>query len=290
MVQLYVVFGTHSEEARTLFIDKVVGSSVSESTIAQATSSDRYNLTALTVMLEGSNVATVDYYINANMSLDIYEIDATVISLDYTRTVTVGRMGTICVNHNVPAGYIFGAEVYKLLYWKYGTDWYDCQMVDFEQVEEMNAGEPYMIIPTSEMFGLHYGETEALSPAAMSNGFTGTFEPIAEAYENVLTGKYGIVNNMIQKLGNNCYSPANRAYIDLSLTPSKDTYDAQPHMTNHAPRKRISLGHKVDSEPIATGLDAISIETDEVRKVMINGEMYIIRAGHIYNANGMLVK
>ena len=290
MVQLYVVFGTHSEEARTLFIDKVVGSSVSESTVAQATNDDRYNLTALTVMLEGSNVATVDYYINATNSLDIYEIDATVISLDYTRTVTVGRMGTICVNHNVPAGYIFGAEVYKLLYWKYGTDWYDCQMVDFEQVEEMNAGEPYMIIPTSEMFGLHYGETVASSPKTI-NGFIGTFDPITAA-SDALYGMYGVVNNMIQKLGHNCYSAANRAYIDLEQTPSKEEYDAQPHMTNHAPRKRVSLGHKIttEDEPIATGLDAINVESEDVQKVLINGEMFIIRDGHIYSATGMMVK
>lgn len=211
---------------------------------------------------------------------------------DYTRPVTIDRMGTVCVDHNVPAGCIVGAEVYKLLYWKYGEHWYDCQMVDFEQVEEMNAGEPYMIIPTGSTFALFYGATKVNAPLALTNGFTGTFDPIVAAYDNVLYGKYGVVNNMIQKLGHNCYSPANRAYIDLSQTPSKDAYDAQPHMTNHAPRKRVSLGHKIttEEEPIATGLDAINVESEDVQKVLINGEMYVIRAGHIYTATGMMVK
>ena len=32
---------------------------------------------------------------------------------------------------------------------------------------------------------------------------------------------------MVQKLGTNCNSPANRAYIDLSETPSKEEYEAK---------------------------------------------------------------
>ncbi len=209
----------------------------------------------------------------------------------YTRNVTEGRMGTVCVDHNVPAGCIVGAEVYKLLYWKYGTSYENCQMVDFEQVDEMNAGEPYMIIPTGSTCALFYGATKVNAPLALTNGFTGTFDPITAA-SDALYGMYGIVNNMIQKLGHDCYSQANRAYIDLSQTPSKEAYDAQPHMTNHAPRKRVSLGHKIttEEEPIATGLDAINVENTDVQKVLINGEMFIIRDGHIYSATGMMVK
>ena len=205
---------------------------------------------------------------------------------NYERDVTVGRMGTVCVDHNVPAGYIFGAEVYKLLYWKYGTSYADCQMVDFEQVEEMEAGHPYLIIPTETKFMLVYGETHVDDPVALSNGFMGTFDPIAQADDNVLVGKYGVVNNQIQLLGPGAYSPANRAFIDLSQTPSMEAYEAA-HPSNPAPRKRISLSHQ--GAQVATGMDALNA-SDAPVKVLINGQLFIIRGEKMFDAKGQLVK
>ncbi len=206
----------------------------------------------------------------------------------YTRPVTIDRMGTVCVDHNVPAGCIVGAEVYKLLYWKYGTSWENCQMVDFEQVEEMNAGEPYMIIPTESTFALFYGKTTVDEPKHMPNGFIGTFDAIAAAPDNVLVGKYGIINNTIQKLGTNCNSPANRAYIDLSQTPSKEEYEASVNQSSAPVKKRISLSHK--AEQVTTSLDAINVESEQIQKVLIDGQMYVVRGGHVYDATGKLVK
>ena len=204
----------------------------------------------------------------------------------YHRGVTVDRMGTVCVDHNVPAGNIQGAEVYKLLYWKYGTSYADCQMVDFEEVTEMEAGKPYLIIPTAENIRLVYGETSVGAPVAYS-GFIGTFADIAASETNVLVGMYGIVNNMIQKLGENCSSKANRAYIDLSQTPSKEEYEAS-HPSSPAPSRRISLSHQ--AEEVTTDLDALQVNTEKVEKVMIEGQLFILRGGHVYDATGRLVK
>ena len=111
--------------------------------------------------------------------------------------------------------------------------------------------------------------------------------PIAAATDNVLVGKYGVVNNMIQKLGENCSSKANRAYIDLSQTPSKEEYEAA-NPSSPAPKKRVSLGRQ--GEQVTTGLDEINVNSEKVEKRMIDGQLYIIRSGHIFTGTGMLVK
>lgn len=287
LAKFYIVFGTHSDgNNRGMFIASNATKKLEEATSVVLTlySSSRTNLTAGTsemVLGEGT------WYIDPMESVDFYEISATLMPVGYQRNVTEGRMGTVCLPANVEAGYIYGAEVYTLLYWKYGTSYADCQMVDFEQVGEMRAGYPYMIIPTGNKFAVVYGdETYDGDGVHMANGFIGTINPIAAAPDNVLVGKYGIINNMVQKLGTNCNSPANRAYIDLSETPSKEEYEvAHP---NPAPRKRVSLGHQGTQE--TTGLDEINVNTEKIEKVMVDGQMFIIRGGHIFDATGRLVK
>ena len=285
LAKFYIVFGTHSDgNNRGMFIGTTATKTLDESSVLTLYSSSRTNLSAGTsefVLGAGT------WYINPMESEDFYEISATLMPVGYQRNVTEGRMGTVCLPANVEAGYIYGAEVYTLLYWKYGTSYQDCQMVDFEQVDEMQAGYPYMIIPTSDKFAVVYGdETYSGDGIQMSNGFTGTINPIAQADDNVLVGKYGVVNNQIRCLGQGSYSPANRAYIDLSLTPSKEEYEA---VNAPAPvqKRRVSLGRQ--GEQVATGLDAISA-SEKPMKVMIDGQMYILRGEKIYDAKGQLVK
>ncbi len=287
LAKFTIVFGTHSDnvdEERGMFIGTTPTKTLDESSVLTMYSNDRPHPvkgTSELVIGEGS------YYINPMASVDFYEISATLMPVGYQRNVTEGRMGTVCLPANVEAGYIYGAEVYTLLYWKYGTSYQDCQMVDFEQVDEMQAGYPYMIIPTSDKFAVVYGdETYSGDGIQMSNGFTGTINPIAQADDNVLVGKYGVVNNQIRCLGQGSYSPANRAYIDLSLTPSKEEYEA---VNAPAPvqKRRVSLGRQ--GAQVATGLDAINA-SEKPMKVMIDGQMYILRGEKIYDAKGQLVK
>ena len=285
VAKFYLAGATNDDGSiRSSYISKEKTGTLDES-IAYA-STDSYDGAA---MRSGYQMPGTYYYCS-DASIRLYELSVTLYPA-HMRNATVGKMATVCLRNNVEADGIIGAEVYELLYWKYGTSYADCQMVDFGEVTSMAAGHAYLFIPTADKVAFVLGNNVAPAPVVVS-GFTGTYEPIAAAYDNVLTGKYGVVNNMIQKLGHNCYSAANRAYIDLSQTPSKDAYDAQPHMTNHAPRKRVSLGHKIttEEEPIATGLDAINVENADVQKVLINGEMFIIRDGHIYSATGMMVK
>lgn len=287
LAKFTIVFGTHSDnvdEERGMFIGTTPTKTLDESSVLTMYSNDRPHPvkgTSELVIGEGS------YYINPMASVDFYEISATLMPVGYQRNVTEGRMGTVCLPANVEAGYIYGAEVYTLLYWKYGTSYQDCQMVDFEQVDEMQAGYPYMIIPTSDKFAVVYGdETYSGDGIQMSNGFTGTINPIAQADDNVLVGKYGVVNNQIRCLGQGSYSPANRAYIDLSRTPSKEEYEA---VNAPAPiqKRRVSLGRQ--GAQVATGLDAINA-SEKPMKVMIDGQMYILRGEKIYDAKGQLVK
>lgn len=201
-------------------------------------------------------------------------------------SLTIDKMITVCVDHNVPAGCFIGGEAYELLCWKYGTSYADCQMVDFGSVDEMVAGHAYMVIPTEATFKLFYGANEADAPVNV-RGFIGSFTGIDGTQDpEALHGMYGITNNHIQKLGTGCTLQANRAYIDLSQTPSKEEYEASQN-ANPAPRKRVSLGRTGENSTTGFG----EIETSEAPvKMMIDGQLFILRGEKMYDATGRLVK
>jgi hypothetical protein len=46
----------------------------------------------------------------------------------------------------------------------------------------------------------------------------------------------------------------------------------------------------VQGEQVATGIENTGFESEAPRKVLINGELYIIRGEKMYDAKGQLVK
>lgn len=281
VAKFYLAGATNSSETlRSSYISKDKTGTLDES-IAYA-STDQYAGAAMRsdYQLPGT------YYYCADASIRLYELSVTLYPA-YMRDVTVGTMGTVCIPQNVEADGIIGAEVYELLYWKYGTSYADCQMVDFGEVTSMQAGHAYLFIPTGDKLALVLGDEVAGAPVAV-RGFTGTFDAIPAAYDNVLTNKYAVLADHIQKMGHNCSSPANRAYIDLSATPDKEGYEAS--FSGNAPAvRRISLGNG-SARPVTTDLDNLNGSGDKAEKHLINGHLYIIRGGRAYDAEGRLVK
>lgn len=164
----------------------------------------------------------------------------------YSRTVTNGNYGTICL----PKGskQTSGAIFYELAC-------KDAQYVYLDQVTILEAGVPYIFKATSNTLKVVYNTTE-VATAGNHNGLYGTFVDIQDAAtsdpNNVLEGNYLLVSNTIRKCGVNCKVLENRAYIKLEEIPNSAS--AAPG------RNRVSMKYEGENE--ATGLDNITEDSN----------------------------
>ncbi len=186
---------------------------------------------------------------------------------DYTRTVTAGNYGTICLP-NGSSNYT-GATFFEIAY-------RDANGVYLDEVKTLVAGVPYIFQATStEIAVIYEGEAAA---AGSANGLYGTFTEISDvAAVHADKDEYILTNGVIRLCEVNCTVPANRAYIVLEevSTEQKPVQEG---------RRRISM--TVQGENEATGLDNITT-TDAPVKVLVNGQLIIIREGVKYNVQGV---
>ena len=132
---------------------------------------------------------------------------------DYTRAVTPGRWGTVCVPGAVAAANISGAEIYRIAGKTVNAEDKPTSL-KVEQVEDMEAGKPYLFLPSESQLSLtYYGSTIVNAPGS-ENGLIGSFEGM-----DVAPGYYLLSNNKIVLCGANCDIAANRAYIDMDAVP-----------------------------------------------------------------------
>ena len=98
-----------------------------------------------------------------------------------------------------------------------------------------------------------------------------TQEVIAQDNNN-----YIIYNNKLYPVNDLAYVGANRAYIHrtAATTPTP------------APRRRVTLF--LNGTQTATGLDGIQSDNN-LQKVLVNGQLFIIRDGKTYTVQGQLV-
>ena len=132
---------------------------------------------------------------------------------DYTRAVTPGRWGTVCVPGAVAAANISGAEIYRIAGKTVNAEDKPTSL-KVEQVEDMEAGKPYLFLPSESQLSLtYYGSTIVNAPDS-ENGLIGSFEGM-----DVAPGYYLLSNNKIVLCGANCNIAANHAYIDMDAVP-----------------------------------------------------------------------
>jgi hypothetical protein len=197
---------------------------------------------------------------------------------DYTRDVTEGRYGTICLPNG---GVMVGATLYEVAY--YGQT---SKKIFFDEIlnGEMVAGVPYIFLPKegASQLAVYYTD-EANESAKNANGLHGFIGANADAEMNVPVGAYILNANQYREvvtLGT-AKIKSNRSYIVLE--------DINPSEPALAPgRRRISMS--VYSEQVATGIENTGFESEAPRKVLINGELFIIRGEKMYDAKGQLVK
>lgn len=190
----------------------------------------------------------------------------------YTRDVTIGRYGTICLPQASAA--CSGADFYTLV----GKELKDGDptSIVIETVSSLQAGVPYLFYATDDLLAVAL-TGEAVGEAGKNNGLVGSFEQKDIADDS---NHYILYDNALWKV-NQSIVGANRAYFDLSQMSLFDP--AQPAQ---GIRKRMAVG----TEETPSGIEDVATENTSVRKHIVDGRMIIICGETIYNAQGQLIK
>lgn len=180
----------------------------------------------------------------------------------YTRTVTAGKFGTLCLPFG---GTVEGAELFECVGQETGK-------VYIASVTKLQAGVPYIFLATGTELAVYSDGTTAATPGD-HNGLHGTFDDETQ----VALGNYILKDNELRPSDGTAKVNANRAYLVMSEVPG----GAPQQM----PGRRY-IGISVQGENAATGLDNITNGENTTIKVIENGQLIIIRNGEKFNAQG----
>ena len=212
---------------------------------------------------------------NGATRIKLLEFDATP---DYDRDVTEGRYGTICLPNG---GVMVGATIYTLAY--YGAT---SQKIFFDEVVDgtMEAGKPYLFLPNEGINRIGVFYTDAAGAEAQTvNGFVGYIGASEDDYTQVPAGdgNYIVQNNQYREIlaGATAYILSHRAYIHFAGINTSEPAKAPG-------ARRIGIS---GAPQVATGMDALNTAEAPV-KVMIDGQLFILRGEKMYDATGRLVK
>jgi hypothetical protein len=158
----------------------------------------------------------------------------------------------------------------------------------FDEVEgNLEAGQPYFFIASAtEIKGVKSGEEK--NEGSNKNGFYGYIG--ATSWELPFEAEYGADKNNTYVIHNNCvfrinaqtYIKSERCYIIINATLPSRTSKSAP-----VGARRISMS--VAGQNTATGVD--QVQGDNVpTKMIINGQLFILRGEKMYDAQGKLVK
>lgn len=199
----------------------------------------------------------------------------------YTRSVTNGNYGTICLPYG--SSDYSGAEFYEIAYLQLASDGITPANIYLDQVTTLEAGKPYIFKATSNELVVYYEGSEKINPEDGKAGLTGTFEAIPST-NDILEGNYMIAQNKFWLCAAGCWLDANRAYIEHDALHASTTPVAPM-----PGRRRVSMG--AAGENAATGSEDIMmpISNSKTMKIIENGQVIIIRDGEKYNMQGMKI-
>lgn len=139
------------------------------------------------------------------------------------------------------------------------------------------AGKPYIIYATdTKLEAVVEGDDAA---AGSNNGLYGTLSYMDATALSNAGATYMLKNNELRPIGSNNHLDANRAYVILE----EITGDAPAGLPKHRVRAMPLQGQTT------TGIDALNASENPV-KMMIDGQLFILRGEKLYDATGRLVK
>ena len=232
--------------------------------------------TTLTAVAEGTASIKATHAGNENYNaIESPEYTITVSASGYTRTVTNGNYGTICLPYG--SSNYSGADFYEIAYAEIKNG--DAIGLYLDQIEEgaaLVAGKPYIFKATADILIVTYEGAIVDAPVAGDAGLTGTLVDIPA--NDVLVGNYIIAQNMFWDASAENYLNANHAYINKTILLQTEPKSLVPG------RRRVSMGET--SGNVATDVENSQLPMINSQKLIENGLLIIIRDGVKYNAHG----
>jgi hypothetical protein len=232
--------------------------------------------TTLTAVAEGTASIKATHAGNENYNaIESPEYTITVSASGYTRTVTNGNYGTICLPYG--SSNYSGADFYEIAYAEIKDG--DATGLYLDQIEEgaaLVAGKPYIFKATADILIVTYEGAIVDAPVAGDAGLTGTLVDIPA--NDVLVGNYIIAQNMFWDASAENYLNANHAYINKTILLQTEPKSLVPG------RRRVSMGET--SGNVATDVENSQLPMINSQKLIENGQFIIIRDGVKYNAHG----
>ena len=188
--------------------------------------------------------------------------------------LTEGWYYTMCLDKAVTA--VQGASIWRVLSKAAnGTD-----VIMEEVIGTLDAGRPYIFRAAANTLEVAYtGDAVGAPVTEGNNGLVGSFSQVKIANVNT---NYIIYNNELYYVNtDNVYVGEHRAYLDMTGVPAYSGAASAPG------RRRVTMA--VHGEQVATGMDALDASEAPV-KMIINGQLFILRGEKMYNVNGQLVK
>lgn len=182
----------------------------------------------------------------------------------YTRTVTNGNYGTICLSR--AAATIEGATIYQVV----GGN--ASEGITIEEVASMEAGKPYIFQASADQITVTM--TGARAEVQEANGLVGNLGATAM---DVPTDAYVLKNNLLYLVNSAVTIAPNRAYINMSA------------ISPIAPAPgRVRRVIAVENQ--TTGVESLQPSAFSLEKVLMNGQLFILRDGQFYNVTGARVQ
>ena len=190
------------------------------------------------------------------------------VALIYERSVTNGNYGTICLPYS--AIRVEGATLYSI------AD-KTTESIVIEEAEELLMGVPYIFLATADQLTVYYWGGQSFTPSAdhlyTTNGLVGFINDGEEYTVTKDASNYILYNNGIYYVNSEVKISSGRAYIDWS------NINSTPQV---APRRNIVIYNKPTGIEQAKGVSVAD-------KIIESGQLYIIRDGVKYNAQGIIV-
>ncbi|MBQ7530250.1 MAG: Ig-like domain-containing protein [Paludibacteraceae bacterium] len=279
LAKFYLAGATNGTDVRSSYISKEITGTLDES-IAYV-STDQYDGTFMQSGLQLPGT----YYYCADKSIRLYELSVQLYPIDYSRDLTQGQLSTTCLPNG---GVVVGASIFEIAYMDYEADGVTPHKIFFDEVVDgvMEAGMPYVVLVDENSTGMSVFYTDSENKAAQSkNGLVGYMGAGRALVEN----EYFIYNNLFYyvsatdgasgriKISNN------RAYLNLAAIPGYSSYDPAPG------RRRVSMGNG-NAPKVPTAVDNALTDNTRCTKVLIDGQLFILRGEKMYDVTGQIVK
>lgn len=184
----------------------------------------------------------------------------------YSRNVTSGYYGTICLPKAAES--YTGAVMFQLV------DKTADDGIIIEEVDAMEAGKPYIFLADADQVNVTFtGDTEDAQTVNGLVGYMGDDFSLTPDGSN----RYILAYNKIWMVDEAITMTSNRAYIDMSQIAS-------------LPHKVGKRRYVINSKNAPTGIEEIVNSQSSGRKVIKDGQLFIIRNQAVYNAQGQLIQ